>query len=93
MNLTPHFNGKRYLRFYDEHGLERCGSDGLWIFDQRLSNETAIKNAHDRHQKQCAAYRSDPSKYLRPRDFYCRVEQDRVHGYEVLTETHFLGDL
>ncbi len=35
----------KYIQFYDDNGLEILGSDGIFLFDNRLSLQNAIQQA------------------------------------------------
>ena len=67
---------KRYVKFYDQHGIELLGSDNTWYFDQRWSNQTALGEAYKHIQKQAKAYQRDPERYVMPRQCYAAVLSD-----------------
>lgn len=83
----------RYLEFYDRDGLAWCGSDAVLVFDQRLANRTALKQAYDRVQSQANGFFKDPANRIPPRACYCKVVQSPRLGSEhvtVLVELHSL---
>lgn len=46
----------RIVEFYDKDKLEQCGSDSIWIFDQRYSNATVISKVPELLRKQLRKY-------------------------------------
>lgn len=54
---------KRFVQYYNENYNELCGSDSVWMFDQRWSNQTIINKVIDRAAKRAACYRANPDKY------------------------------
>ena len=37
----------RYVQYYNENKEELCGSDSVWVFDQRYANRTMILQVKD----------------------------------------------
>lgn len=54
---------KRYIQYYDREGREMIGSGGVWVFDQRWSNDTIMIKVIEQAKKQAQAYKQDPEKY------------------------------
>ena len=54
---------KRFIQYYDENGREMIGSGGVWIFDQRWSNDTIMIKVIEQAKKQTEAYRQCPEKF------------------------------
>ena len=60
------FSGKRYIQYFGKDDKPLLGSDGVWIFDQRFSNWTALRRAKEQIEDQIVAYSRDPKKAVRP---------------------------
>lgn len=42
---------ERYIQFYDDHGLEILGSDGVMFFDQRIKTPWKIFALAEKHAR------------------------------------------
>lgn len=69
---------KRFVQYYDENRNEICGSDGVWVFDQRFANDTMICRVMERAAKQAAYYRANPDKAVPQRAAICRIMMGEI---------------
>ena len=76
---------KRFVQYYDENRNELCGSDSIWIFDQRLSTTTIINNVVDRAAKQAQYYRSNPSKAVKQSAHFARIMHGEISRASAIT--------
>jgi len=85
----------RYIEFYDKNGNAFCGSDSIWLFDQRYSNKTAMRKTKEQAEKQAAAYNRDKKKYVKPKNCYGKIIQsDRINSnyQNVIVDTFMIFD-
>lgn len=64
---------KRFVQYYNENYDELGGSDSVWVFDQRWSNNTIINRVIERAAKQAACYRANPDKYAPQHAAFFRI--------------------
>lgn len=64
---------KRFVQYYDANCNELCGSDSVWVFDQRWATTTIIDKVRERAAKQAAYYRANPDKAVPQRAAICRI--------------------
>lgn len=67
---------KRFIQYYDKNRNEICGSDGVWVFDQRFATHTMVSRAIERAAKQAMYYRANPDKVVPQRAAFMRI----MHG-------------
>lgn len=65
----------RYVQYYDENKEELCGSDSVWVFDQRYANRTMILQVKDSKASQWLNYKNNPDKYCPQQAAYFRIVQ------------------
>lgn len=65
----------RYVQYYNENKVELCGSDSVWVFDQRCGNRTIILQVKDSKTTQYCNYKNHPDKYCPQRAAYFRIVQ------------------
>ena len=65
----------RYVQYYNENKEELCGSDSVWVFDQRYSNRTMILQVKDSKASQWLNYKNNPDKYCPQQAAYFRIVQ------------------
>ena len=65
----------RYVQYYNENKEELCGSDSVWVFDQRNANRTMIIKVKDSKESQCLHYKNHPDKYCPQQAAYIRIVQ------------------
>ena len=63
----------RYVQYYDENKEELCGSDSVWVFDQRCANRTMILQVKDSKESQWLHYKNHPEKYCPQQAAYFRI--------------------
>lgn len=63
----------RYVQYYDENKEELCGSDSVWVFDQRYANRTMILQVKDSKASQWLHYKNHPEKYCPQQAAYFRI--------------------
>ena len=63
----------RYVQYYDENKEELCGSDSVWVFDQRYANRTMILQVKDSKASQWLNYKNHPDKYCPQQAAYFRI--------------------
>ena len=63
----------RYVQYYNENKVELCGSDSVWVFDQRYANRTMIIQVKDSKEIQWLHYKNHPEKYCPQRAAYFRI--------------------
>ena len=78
----------RYVQYYDENKVELCGSDSVWVFDQRYANRTIILHVKDSKASQWLNYKNHPDKYCPQRAAYFRI----VHGANLMSKATPLND-
>lgn len=77
---------KRFIQYYDENRNELCGSDSIWVFDQRWSIDTIMDKVITKAEKQAAYYRANPDKAVPQHAAYARL----MHG-EILCASPITG--
>ena len=65
----------RYVQYYNENKVELCGSDSVWVFDQRYANRTTILQVKDSKASQWLHYKNNPDKYCPQQAAYFRIVQ------------------
>lgn len=65
----------RYVQYYNEDKEELCGSDSVWVFDQRYDNLTMILKVNDSKASQWLHYKKHPEKYCPQQAAYFRIVQ------------------
>ena len=65
----------RYVQYYNENKEELCGSDSVWVFDQRYANRTMILQVKDSKESQWLHYKNNPDKYCPQQAAYFRIVQ------------------
>ena len=65
----------RYVQYYNENKVELCGSDSVWVFDQRYANRTMILQVKDSKASQWLNYKNNPDKYCPQQAAYFRIVQ------------------
>ena len=65
----------RYVQYYNENKEELCGSDSVWVFDQRNANRTMILQVKDSKASQWLHYKNHPDKYCPQLAAYFRIVQ------------------
>ena len=78
----------RYVRYYNEDKEELCGSDSVWVFDQRYSNLTMILKVNDSKASQWLHYKKHPEKYCPQQAAYFRI----VQGANLMSKANPLTD-
>ena len=63
----------RYVQYYNENKEELCGSDSVWVFDQRYANLTMILQVKDSKTTQYCHYKNHPDKYCPQQAAYFRI--------------------
>lgn len=66
----------RYVQYYNEDKEELCGSDSVWVFDQRYANRTMILKVNASKSSQWLHYKNNPDKYCPQQAAYFRIVQD-----------------
>lgn len=65
----------RYVQYYDENKEGLCGSDSVWVFDQRYANRTMILQVKDSTTSQWLNHKNHPDKYCPQQAAYFRIVQ------------------
>lgn len=65
----------RYVQYYNEDKEELCGSDSVWVFDQRYANRAMILKVKDSKASQWLHYKNHPEKYCPQQAAYFRIVQ------------------
>lgn len=63
----------RYVQYYNEDKEELCGSDSVWVFDQRYANRTMILKVKDSKTTQYCYHKNHPDKYCPQQAAYFRI--------------------
>jgi hypothetical protein len=69
---------KRFVQYYDENYNELCGSDSVWVFDQRWSIDTIMDKVITKAEKQAAYYRANPDKAVPQHASYARIMMGEI---------------
>lgn len=82
----------RYAIFYDHNKLEILGSDGVWKFDQRFSNDSILAKLFGQENGQLQRY-NNKTTTLKPRCYVSIVSGPRI-GYvdRILVDSAMLVD-
>ena len=65
----------RYVQYYNENKEELCGSDSVWVFDQRYANRTMRLKVIGSKTTQYFRYENHPDKYCPQQAAYFRIVQ------------------
>lgn len=80
----------RYVQYYNENKEELCGSDSVWVFDQRSANRTIILQVKDSKACQWLHYKNHPEKYRPQRAAYFRIVQGANLMSKAIPLTEFI---
>lgn len=80
----------RYVQYYNENKVELCGSDSVWVFDQRCANRTMILQVKDSKASQWLHHKNHPDKYCPQRAAYFRIVQGESLMSEATPLTEFI---
>lgn len=69
---------KRFVQYYDENCNELCGSDSVWVFDQRWPHNTVIIRVTKRAAEQAAYYRANPDKAVPQRAAFFKIMMGEI---------------
>jgi hypothetical protein len=73
------------VQYYDKNYNELCGSDSIWIFDQRFSTATIVSNVIERAAKQSEYYRTHPDKAVKQRAHFARIMRGDINNAMAIT--------
>lgn len=76
---------RRFVQYYDENYNELCGSDSVWVFDQRWSNDTIIGKVITKAAKQAAYYKANPDKAAPQRAALFRIMMGEIRDPHSIT--------
>lgn len=76
---------KRFVQYYDENYNELCGSDGVWVFDQRWTNNTVIIRVTGNAERQAEYYEANPDKAVPQRAASFRIMMGEILNSRPMT--------